>query len=213
MQKSSGLLSHLLSGLYVIADAELIGNADIVSKTEEVLQAGVKILQYRDKTNAQKDRYSIAEQLRRLTHDYESLLIINDEASLAQSIDADGVHLGKNDTSIEAARELLGKNKIIGASCYAQFENVYPAISASADYIAFGSFFHSPTKPNAPKANIDLIINAKQQFNTPICAIGGINPQNASTILQAGADMIAVISSIFNASSPKLAVQEYLSIT
>jgi thiamine-phosphate pyrophosphorylase len=205
--------SELLSGLYVIADVECAGNTEIISKTEDILQAGVKILQYRDKINTPKDRYHIAGQLRRLTHAHECILIINDDATLAQSIDADGVHLGKDDASIEQARDVLGESKIIGASCYAQFENAYPAISASADYIAFGSFFHSSTKPNAPRANTDLIIKAKQQFNTPICAIGGITPQNASTILQAGADMIAVISSIFSASSPKLAVQEYLSLT
>lgn len=203
-----------LSGLYAIADAECIGkNNEIISKTEEILTAGVKILQYRDKINTQQDRYKIAEQLRKLTHDHKCLLLINDDVTLAQSIDADGVHLGKDDTSIELARDLLGDNKIIGASCYAQFENVYPAISASADYIAFGSFFPSPTKPNAPQANIEMITQAKQQFDIPVCAIGGITPQNASNLLDAGADMIAIISAIFNASSPTLAVQEYLSLS
>ncbi|MFK7815890.1 MAG: thiamine phosphate synthase [Gammaproteobacteria bacterium] len=206
-------LSNLLSGLYVIADTECIGSNEIIIKTEEILKAGVKILQYRDKINTQQDRYNIAEQLRKLTYDHECLLLINDDATLAHSINADGVHLGKDDTSIEVARDLLGDNKIIGASCYAQFENVYPAISASADYIAFGSFFPSPTKPNAPQASTDLITKAKQHFDTPICAIGGITPQNASNILRAGADMIAVISAIFNASSPAQAVQEYLSLS
>lgn len=202
-----------LSGLYAIADAECIGkNNEIISKTEEVLLAGVKILQYRDKINSQQDRFKIAQQLRTLTANNECLLIINDEVSLAQEINADGVHLGKEDTSIEQARNLLGSDKIIGASCYAHFANAYPAISASADYIAFGSFFPSSTKPNAPQANIDLITQAKQLFDTPVCAIGGITPQNASKLLDTGADMIAVISAIFNASSPKQAVQEYLTL-
>ncbi len=209
---NSSPLSGPLSGLYVIADAECIGKNEIIGKTKEVLIAGVKILQYRDKINSQKDRYNIAEQLRNLTHDHACLLIINDEAELAQSIDADGVHLGKDDDSIEWARNLLGDSKIIGASCYAQLENAYPAISASADYIAFGSFYPSATKPNAPLANTDLIIKAKQQFDIPVCAIGGITPKNASNILNTGADMIAVISAIFNASSPEQAVQEYLSL-
>jgi thiamine-phosphate pyrophosphorylase len=201
-----------LEGLYVIADAECIGTDEIITNTEEVLAAGVKIIQYRDKINSQEDRYKIAEQLRRLTLEHACLLLINDDVQLAKSIDADGVHLGKDDISIEQARELLGGDKIIGASCYAKFKNAQEAIKASANYIAFGSFFPSPTKPNAPKAEITLLTKAKQQFKTPICAIGGITPQNATNVLAAGADMIAVISAVFNASSPKQAVQEYLSL-
>ncbi|QMU60208.1 MAG: thiamine phosphate synthase [Gammaproteobacteria bacterium] len=201
-----------LTGLYVIADAACIGNDKIITKTEEVLTTGVKIIQYRDKINSPEDRYKIAAQLRKLTHDHTCLLIINDDAQLALDIDADGVHLGKNDTSIEQARRLLGDDKIIGASCYAQYEDAQIAINASADYIAFGSFFPSTTKPNAPRAEIALLTKAKQQFKTPICAIGGITPQNATNVLTAGADMIAVISAVFNASSPKQAVQEYLSL-
>jgi thiamine-phosphate pyrophosphorylase len=201
-----------LKGLYVIADAACIGEDSIINKTEEVLTAGVKIIQYRDKVNSLDDRYKIAEELRRLTHDHECLLLINDDTQLAQSIEADGVHLGKEDGSIKLARKLLGDDKIIGASCYAQFENAQATINASADYIAFGSFFPSETKPNAPRAEIALIAKAKQQFNIPVCAIGGITPQNATKVLKAGADMIAVISAVFNASSPKRAVQEYLSL-
>ena len=201
-----------LEGLYVIADAACIGEGRIINKTEEVLTAGVKIIQYRDKVNSQDDRYKIAEKLRRLTHNYECLLLINDDINLAQSIEADGVHLGKEDTSIKQARKILGDDAIIGASCYAQFANAQAKISASADYIAFGSFFSSETKPDAPRAEIALIKKAKQQFDTPVCAIGGITPQNATKVIKAGADMIAVISAIFNASSPKQAVQEYLSL-
>lgn len=201
-----------LQGLYVIADAACIGTNHVVNKTEEVLSAGVKIIQYRDKTNSQTIRYSIAEALRKLTHDYKSLLIINDDAELANSIDADGVHLGKDDICIADARKKLGKNKIIGASCYANFENALPAINSSADYIAFGSFFPSMTKPQAPKADLDLILKAKQQFKIPVCAIGGITPENASPLLAAGVDMIAIISAIFSSSKPKRATQEYLAL-
>ncbi len=201
-----------LKGLYVIADTACIGADNIISKTDEVLSAGVKIIQYRHKKSTQGNRYKIAEQLRKLTQDYKSLLLINDDAQLAAAIDADGVHLGKDDISIEDARTSLGKDKIIGASCYANYENVYPAIQASADYIAFGSFFPSPTKPDAPRAKIELLHQAKLDFKIPVCAIGGITPKNAPSVLAAGADMVAVISAIFNASSPSRAVQEYLSL-
>ncbi len=201
-----------LKGLYVIADAEYIGRHEFFCKTKEILTAGVKIVQYRDKVNIQEDRYKIAEELRALTRDHECLLLINDDAQLAQSVGADGVHLGKDDISIRQARELLGDNMIIGASCYTQIENARAAVNASADYIAFGSFFPSVTKPNAPRAEIEVLIQAKQEFKIPVCAIGGITPQNTTNLLTAGTDMIAVISAIFNTSSPKLAVQEYLSL-
>lgn len=201
-----------LTGLYVIADAACIGTGEIITKTEEVLVAGVKIIQYRDKVNSQKDRYNIAEQLRKLTYEHECLLLINDDAQLTKSIDADGVHLGKDDISVKQARRQLGKNKIIGASCYTQIENAQAAINASADYIAFGSFYPSTTKPDAPRADIELITKTKNQYDTPVCAIGGITSKNATKLLTAGADMIAVISAVFNASSPKQAVQEYLSL-
>lgn len=203
---------QLLKGLYVIADIDCTGADNIISKTDEVLTAGVKIIQYRDKVSTQSDRYKIAENLRKLTHEHSSLLLINDDTQLATSIDADGIHLGKDDMSIQEARSILGDNKIIGASCYASYMNAQPAIDASADYIAFGSFFSSSTKPDAPRANIDLLQRAKQDFKVPVCAIGGITPQNAAPLLAAGTDMIAVIRGVFSASSPKQAVQEYFSI-
>lgn len=205
-------LTGLLTGLYVIADAACIGTDEIIPKTEEVLAAGVKIIQYRDKINSQKDRYKIAEQLRKLTHEHGCLLLINDDTQLSKSINADGVHVGKDDISIKQARNQLGKNKIIGASCYTKIENAQSAINASADYVAFGSFYPSSIKPDAPRADIELITKSKKQFETPVCAIGGITPKNATKILNAGVDMIAVISAIFNTSSPKRAVQEYLSL-
>jgi len=201
-----------LKGLYVIADIDCAGADTIISKTEEVLSAGVKIIQYRDKVSTQSDRYKIAENLRKLTQAHNCLLLINDDTELAVSIDADGIHLGKDDMSIQEARSVLGDKKIIGASCYASYMNAKPVIEASANYIAFGSFFSSPTKPDAPRAEIELLQRAKQDFKVPVCAIGGITPQNAAPLIAAEADMIAVISSVFNASSPKRAVQEYLSI-
>ncbi len=201
-----------LQGLYVIADAECIGKKNIITKAQEVLSTGVKIIQYRDKINPPIDKAAIAKQLHKLTNTHQSLLVINDDVDLAKSINADGVHLGKDDISIEMARNILGKDKIIGASCYADINNVQPAVQASANYIAFGSFFHSAIKPQAPKADTSLIKQAKSEFTIPICAIGGITPKNAATVLNAGADMIAVISGIFNASSTPQAVQEYLSL-
>ena len=203
---------HELQGLYVITDAEYHINNDMISKTAEVLTAGAKIIQYCDKVHTIAEQIAVAQKLRELTTRHNSLFIVNDHLEVAQSCNADGVHLGKDDASIQQARNQLGNEKIIGASCYTSFENAEAANRASADYIAFGSFFPSPTKPNAPKASVELLKRAKKEFSTPICAIGGITPENAQDVVGAGADMIAVISSIFNASSPSRAVQEYLSI-
>lgn len=200
-----------LQGLYVIADATCIGEQDIISKTKEVLDAGVKIIQYRDKENSFSKQSEVAEKLRILTQDYDCIFIINDEVEIAKACDADGVHLGKHDGSITDARKILGPSKIIGASCYASLDNAKPVIDASADYIAFGSIFASPSKPDAPRASLELLQQAKKLYSTPVCAIGGITPENSPQVLAAGADMIAVISAVFNASSPMQAVQKYLS--
>ena len=201
---------HTLRGLYAIADTHCIDSDHLINKITEVLSAGVKIIQYRDKINDQDVRYKIASELKSLTTKYQALLIINDEILLAKSIDADGVHLGKEDCALSEAREILGPNKIIGASCYNRFNNAPKAIAAGANYIAFGSFFSSPTKPSAPRASIELITRAKKQLNVPVCAIGGITKDNVMPLLNAGVDMVAVISAIFASPSPKQVVKEYL---
>lgn len=201
-----------LKGLYAIADAECISTDKLANRVAEVLSAGVKILQYRDKINNQDTRHTIARKLNALAKKHQAILIINDDASLAKTIDADGVHLGKNDSSISAAINLLGPNKIIGASCYNRFENAPLAVAAGASYIAFGSFFNSTTKHCAPRASIELITRAKKELNIPVCAIGGITKDNVIPLLNAGVDMIAVISTIFSSSNLKRTVDEYLTL-
>ena len=127
-------------------------------------------------------------------------------------VDADGVHLGKEDLSIDEARKLLGPNKIIGASCYNQFNKALQAQEQSASYVAFGSIYNSPTKPNAPTAKLSLISKARKELNIPICVIGGITIHNVLPALQAGADLIAVISALFNATDPSKTTAEFLNI-
>ena len=118
---------------------------------------------------------------------------------LAQQINAAGVHLGRDDMSVAEARLKLGKHKIIGVSCYNQMALAESAIASGADYIAFGAFFPSQTKPNAVRAELALIAEAKQKFNIPVVAIGGISLQNAPQLIAAGADALAVVSDLFNA--------------
>ncbi len=197
-----------LKGLYVIADGGYLEDKHVVDKVAEVLAAGVKIIQYRDKTNDHARRHAIADELNSLVHAHRGILIINDDVLLAKLINADGVHLGREDCTIGEARKLLGRDKIIGASCYNRLENATRAIDAGADYVAFGSFARSPTKPDAPHAGIDLMIRAKQELHVPICAIGGITKENITPLLRAGVDMIALISAIFAAPSPQRAARE-----
>ena len=200
----------MLKGLYVIADTQSIRARDFLDTVESVLSAGTRIIQYRDKVNDLETRTLIGHKLRSLTRKHKSLLIINDDIELTRDIDADGVHLGKEDHGISETGTFLGAEKIIGASCYNEYGNAVQAVADGAAYIAFGSFFTSPTKPSAPLADTGLITRAKQELNIPVCAIGGITQDNVTPLLHAGADMIAVISGIFSSSSPVRSVQEYL---
>ncbi len=186
-----------LQGLYAITDQRLMPVAHFADKAEAALAAGARILQYRDKSVDQHRRKQQATRLRELCSAYDALLIINDDLSLAREVDADGVHIGKDDFALATARKQLGENRIIGVSCYNQIELAESAIQGGADYVAFGSFFNSSIKPEAPVAGAELISNLKQRFDTPVCCIGGITTTNCPPLIEAGADMLAVISDVF----------------
>lgn len=203
---------NTLKGLYAIADAECIGTNNVIEKVNEVVATGVKLLQYRDKVNSAAKKTAIARELRSITKNFNCRLIINDDVALANSVGADGVHLGKDDISIIDARKILGPNKIIGASCYNQIQNAYNAQAQSADYVAFGSIYHSSTKPDAPTAELKLVRKAKNELNVSICVIGGITIKNILPVLQSGADLFAVISAIFNSTNPGNSTKDFLKI-
>jgi thiamine-phosphate pyrophosphorylase len=186
-----------LNGLYVITDGS---TGDILlSKVEQALQGGAAIVQYRDKTTDVARREQEASDLKSLASTYNALFIINDDVALAKTVQADGVHVGREDSALTAARAYLGKTAIIGVSCYNQLPLALDAARQGADYIAFGSFFPSPTKPHAPRATLELLREARAQLSVPICAIGGITLATAPTLITSGADMLAVISDVFNA--------------
>lgn len=192
-----------LNGLYVITD----GSTDdvLLSKVEQTLRGGAAIVQYRDKTTDTIRREQEAAALRSLCQQHNALFIINDDVALAKTVQADGVHVGREDSALVAVRDYLGNTAIIGVSCYNQLELALSAAKQGANYIAFGSFFPSPTKPNAPRATLELLHQARQQLTLPICAIGGITLDNAPDLLANGADMLAVITDVFN--SPAIAYQ------
>jgi len=195
-----------LSGLYAITNEKLMPEKNFLSLAEAAISSGISVLQYRDKSSDHKKRCQQAEALKELCDEYQVIFIINDDIDLATHVDADGIHIGKNDLSLFDTRKQLGADKIIGVSCYNQLTLAEEAVSSGADYIAFGSFFGSTIKPDAPQANIDLITQFKNNFKTPVCCIGGITSKNAPLLFDAGTDMIAVISSIFSQpSSNKIA--------
>ncbi|MEN9502608.1 MAG: hypothetical protein RI964_1893 [Pseudomonadota bacterium] len=185
-----------LRGLYVITDGA-VGTA-LLQKVEQALQGGAAIVQYRDKSTDAPRRYQEASALRALCQQYHALLVVNDDVALAQAVQADGVHVGKDDAALLAARAVLGAAAIIGVSCYNRLDLAVHAQQQGADYVAFGSFFPSPTKPDAPRATLALLVQARQQLpHTPICSIGGITLDNSQALVDAGADMLAVITDVF----------------
>ena len=138
-------------------------------------------------------------------------LLINDDAALAAELGADGVHLGEHDGDIASARRLLGGDAIIGASCYDDIERARRLAAEGASYLAFGAFFPSPTKPNARRASLQLLRDSAH-LGLPRVAIGGITPDNAPSLVDAGADLVAVISGVFDAPDPVAAARAYLSL-
>ncbi|GHU04380.1 thiamine-phosphate synthase [Betaproteobacteria bacterium] len=185
-----------LRGLYAITP-ETPDAADCLVRVRAALRGGARIVQYRDKSGDAARQRALALALRALTRDFEALLIVNDSLPLALEVEADGLHLGGDDGDLAAAREALGKGKILGASCYADFDRALAAVRADADYVAFGAVFASPTKPRAVHADLALFGRCRDELGVPACAIGGITLDNASSVVAAGADMLAVITDIF----------------
>ena len=191
-------------GLYAITP-DWSDSRRLLETTEAILAAGCRWLQYRNKATSDCHRQEQAVALRGLTRNYGARLIVNDDPDLAEFCEADGVHLGEGDGDLEKVRvrlDAIGPGKILGASCYQSLDLAQAAAKAGADYIAFGSFFASPTKPLAKRADPGLLRAGKASTGLPVCAIGGITPANAGELVAAGADLLAVISALFDAADP-----------
>ncbi len=184
------------SGLYAITQTEGKNNSEILQQVEAALRGGTQVLQYRDKT--ERNKAELGKQLLQLCKRYQVPLLINDDAVLAKQIGADGVHVGKDDGSISTAREILGSQAIIGQSCYNDLDLARTAQQNGADYVAFGRFFPSGSKPLAAPAEIETLHRAKSHIHLPVVAIGGILPENGGSLLAAGANLLAVIGGIFD---------------
>jgi thiamine-phosphate pyrophosphorylase len=192
-------------GLYAIYDRGGL-KADALDRVDAVLTGGAIWLQYRDKRAQAPDRALLA-RLRERTRAFGARLIVNDDWRLAREIGADGVHVGQTDASVAEARAELGDQAIIGVSCSASIAHARAGIAQGADYVSFGRFFPSKTKPDAPGAPLAVLTQAKT-LGVPVSAIGGIDRDNAAQVIAAGADLIAVAGGVFAADDPLAAARE-----
>lgn len=197
-----------INGLYAVTP-DLANTALLLKQTQQALTGGARAVQYRNKIADEKLRLTQAAALRELCRHNGAMLIINDHVGLACEIDADGVHVGINDAAVAQARTQLGPGKIIGASCYNNLQHARAAATQGADYVAFGSFFSSSVKPDAVRAPLALLREARQQIGLPVVAIGGITLANAPELIAAGADAIAVITAVFAAADVETAAREF----
>ena len=208
MNQACRVSRQAIVGLYAITPDEP-DTAELLRKVRLVLLGGARVVQYRNKTANAALRLKQAQTLRELTREFAVPLIVNDDVTLAQQIDADGVHLGGTDGSVAEPRVVLGNGRLIGVSCYNRVELAYDAARQGVDYVAFGSFFSSPVKPDAVAATPDLLRQARRELHVPIVAIGGITPHNGTQLIGAGANALAVISAVFAAPDVEGAAREF----
>lgn len=202
-----------MSKLYAITDSHLMAGGKLITGVTAALEGGCRLVQYRDKSLDHQRRLAESSALLSLCRIYSARLIINDDVQLAKAIKAHGVHLGQSDGDARAARALLGDDAVIGVTCHASLALARQAIKNGASYVAFGRFFASNTKPDAPPAPMSLLTEARQELgDIPIVAIGGITLENASLTLTAGASMFAVSHSLFAAENIKLQTQAFCAL-
>ena len=185
-------------GLYAVTPEDLSG-ADLTSAVAVAVENGAKAVQYRDKSAHADQRRRDVEALLAVCRRGRVPLIVNDDVELAAAVGADGVHLGRDDATLAAARARLGDTAIIGISCYGEANRALTAARDGAQYVAFGSFFPSTTKPGAVRATTDLVAAVRPRIQVPIVAIGGITADRSPPLLDSGIDLLAVVSALFGA--------------
>jgi thiamine-phosphate pyrophosphorylase len=201
----------MISGLYgVTPDSD--DTARLMQQVTAALAGGTRVIQYRCKAADRQQRLEQADALARLCRAHRALFIVNDHADVAAEVGADGVHLGADDGDIATARDRVGRHALIGVSCYNRLELARDAVAAGADYVAFGSFFASRVKPGAVHAPLTLLGAAKAELRVPVVAIGGITPANAQSLIDAGADALAVISALFAAPDVARAARQFCTL-
>ena len=202
------LQTHQIQGVYAITPDEANTNL-LLAKVEAALQGGASLLQYRNKLAEYKLQTQQAKAIQAICKQYKVPFIINDSVELCQMLNADGVHIGADDGNIAEVRQKIGADKLLGASCYNRFDLAQSAQQAGASYVAFGACFASSTKPHAPVASLELFKQARE-LNIPAVAIGGITLENAASVIDSGADAIAVINAIFGQVDVKSSTQQFI---
>jgi thiamine-phosphate pyrophosphorylase len=185
-----------LRGLYAVTPGTR-DTALLVAQVQASLDGGAALVQYRAKDLPGELRLEQASRIARLCRDCGVPLVVNDSVELARAVGAQGVHLGRDDGDVLAARRALPPGTILGVSCYDSPDRARAAAAAGADYVAIGSIFASGTKPGAVRAPLELIGHARAASGLPVCAIGGITLANAPQAIAAGADLLAVVSAVF----------------
>lgn len=195
----------LRRGLYAITREGPHSPGALETAVAQAIAGGAVVIQYRDKSDDRARRHEEASKLKAICSTRGTPLIVNDDIELAAAVDADGVHLGREDAVLDLARDRLGSDCIIGVSCYASLECACEAERAGADYVAFGSFFPSVTKPDAPPCPLTVLEAARDTLVIPVAAIGGITADNGAALVEAGADLLAVIDAVFGQSDVRAA--------
>ncbi|MGH8102892.1 MAG: thiamine phosphate synthase [bacterium] len=198
-----------IHGLYLLTDERYLGTAVYLSTIERCLKAGVDVLQFRNKSFSLEERKRVALWLKEMCARHNVPFIVNDSATLAAEVGADGVHIGESEIEFAVARKIVGDKAIIGVSCEGSIESAKRLQDSGANYVSFGACFKSPTKPESPIINLAMLAEAKQSLKVPVVAIGGITPKNADAVLRTGVDAIAVISGVLKANNPANAVKAY----
>ena len=201
--------SFIIKGLYAITP-DMADLNTLIHKTQLAIEGGAFMVQYRSKIHDRAVKIQQCAAILRLCREYGVPCIVNDDAEMCRILEADGVHLGENDDNIAEVRRILGEDAIIGSSCYDQLDRAKQAQKEGASYVAFGAVFPTPTKPNAPRATLELLREAKREIHIPIVAIGGITVNNAHDVIEAGVDAIAVITSLYESNSIKETAETFL---
>ena len=194
-------------GLYAVTDPELLPEAVLAERVTQAILGGARIVQFRDKTADPAALRRRARMVLEACRAHGAVCIINDDAALAAALDADGVHLGRDDDGPARAREIVGPHRLVGVSCYDRPVLARAAVAAGADYVAFGSIWPSLSKPGAVRASLALLGEAAHALPVPVVAIGGITRDNAAATVAAGAHCVAVIRDLFGGPDPRAAAQ------
>jgi thiamine-phosphate pyrophosphorylase len=198
----------LLRGLYAVTPDEA-DTARLLALAGQVLQGRPALLQYRNKRASSAAQREQASALLNLCRAAGVPLLINDDLTLALEVGADGVHLGRDDGDPAAARRALGQGRLLGLTCYDEWDRAAAGARAGGDYLAFGAMFPSTTKPAAPPTAVGLLGRARRELGLPVAAIGGITLENAQQVIAAGADLLAVVSDVFAAADPAARAAAY----